>query len=137
MSQTNHLQQPHPIGTKQKVGRYWREKVAPGKWQYTHIILAEQLLGRPLHPNERVWFVNKTPRTYKDPRPEDIEVRIDAPRKGRPPGRRRYMIRKIIELEFQLAELRQRLGDLNEYYGKKRDDMRDPSIPRDWKPNKK
>ena len=133
MTNLDNMQKPHPIGHKQKVGRYWRQKIASGKWQYAHIILAEQLLGRELAPNERVWFVNKTPRAYKDPRPEDIEIRITSPRSGRPPGRRKYMIRRIMELEFRLSELREQLGNLNEYYGLKRDNMTDPSVLRDWR----
>jgi hypothetical protein len=132
------MNKPHPIGYKQKVGRYWRVKVAPGSWEYTHVILAEKLLGRELAPNERVYFTAEkpNPRAYKDPLPDDIEVRIISPRAGKPPGRRKYLIRKIMQLEFELEERKEQLAALNEYYGKKPDDMRDPSLPRDWRPKR-
>jgi hypothetical protein len=130
------MQEAHPTGHKARVGRYWRVKRGPGDWPYVHTVLAENLLGRKLNPNERVYFVKPSPRAYKDPQPGDIEIRIVAPKGGRPPGRRRYMIRKIMELQYKLEELREQLGDLNEYYGKDRNDMTDPSIPRDWKPKR-
>jgi hypothetical protein len=124
----------HPVGYKQKIGKYWRVKLSDGRWEYVHKVLAEQQLGRPLNPDERVYFVEGVSKSaYKDPQPGDIEVRKVVPTAGKPPGRRSSVARRVIELRARLAEAEAHLASLNEFYGRPKDDISDAAKPREWK----
>lgn len=115
-----------PIGTrKRQKNGYWRVKVGPSEWKYTHVVLAERIVEggpRPLKPNERVYFTNKNA-DKKFPEPSDIEIRIVAIQSGKPPGRRSFWARRVIELEAKLADAKRQLAVINEFYGRKPDDI--------------
>lgn len=134
--------QGHPVGTvlKTKNG-YYREKLPKdypyshnSHWQYTHIITAEREMERKLHPNERVYFKNPkaSDRVKKYPRVQDIEVRIVSITSGKPPGKRSYWARRVIELERRLAEAKETLAAINEFYGKAPDDTSGAFETREW-----
>ena len=121
-----------PVGTKKKTNNgYWRVKVSKdypyshhSHWTYTHVALAEQQLGRPLNPNERVYFTSDRA-DRKNPQPGDVEVRIIAISSGKPPGRRSYWARRVIDLRKKLQEAETQLAAHNEFYGRKPDDTSD------------
>jgi hypothetical protein len=116
----------HPIGHKQKNGKYWQVKIGPNQWEYVHRLLAEQLLERPLKPNERVYFKEGVPKeAYKNPLPADIEIRPVVPTEGKPPGRRSVVIKRVLRLRASLAEAEDDLAAHNAFYGRPPDDISD------------
>lgn len=122
----------HPIGYKKKTKNgYWRVKVSGSEWKYTHVELAERQLGRPLNPNERVYFTNDRA-NKKDPQPGDIEVRIVAIRSGRPPGRRSFYARRVLDLRQKLKDAEENLAAHNRWLGRPEDDTSGAFETREW-----
>jgi hypothetical protein len=106
-----------PVGTVRPTKNgYWRVKLPNGKWQLQHIAIAEELLGRPLRENERVFFRNGI---KKDPTANDIEVRLGT-RESRTARsrRRRNLINHIEKLRSQLQEAEAELAAINTSIGR-------------------
>jgi len=69
-----------PIGTRRKTQNgYWTTKTGNG-WEFDHRIIAEQTLGRPLQPTERVLFLNGN---KDDLDPDNISVETSRKRRNR------------------------------------------------------
>lgn len=141
-SRANLNPKSHPTGYKKRTANgYWRVKLPKdyplsheNYWQYTHIVVAEQNIEggpRKLNPNERVYFINDHA-DKKDPQPGDIEVRIVSITPGKPPGRRSYWARRVIELEAKLEAAKEQLATHNVFYGRKPDDTSGAFETREW-----
>lgn len=130
----------HPVGQKIKTKNgYWRVKVPKdypythtSHWAYVHHKVVETSMERRLRPNERVYFKTKTPAILRDPSPDDLEVRIIAIQSGKPPGKRKYWARRVIEDRRRLQESEARLAEINVFYGRKPDDVSDAFETREW-----
>lgn len=72
-----------------------------GKWRLTHHIVAEEKLGRSLHADERVSFLNGNKR---DLHPDNLLVTV----KGKASVRQR-----IARLESRISELQAELDECN------------------------
>lgn len=122
--------QLYPVGAKRPVGDYWMVKLPDKSWAYVHKVLAAELLGRPLNPNERVYFVNNSPQAKENPQPGDIEVRIVPPKDGVTPGQRRRIIKRLIQAEEDVKRFSETLARYNAFYGLEPGDRSKAGLPR-------
>lgn len=74
------------------------------RWRLTHHLVAEEKLGRPLRPTERVVFVDRD-RTNLDP--SNIQVRRKTAASLR--KKEAYLVRHIEELKAELDRVRERI----------------------------
>lgn len=109
--------QPAPIGSQIKLpSGYVNQKTEKG-WKFVHHIVMEEHLGRPLEPNEWVYFTNKDA-DKSNPKVEDLEIRVvkvkdkkaEEPSFNRRPG---YVLptHKRRRLKEVLEELEELLSD--------------------------
>jgi hypothetical protein len=96
------------------------------KWRLTHHIVAEEKLGRPLRPTERVVFLDRD-RTNLDP--DNIGVKRKTTASLR--KKEAYLVRHIEELTQELASVRERIkaieaGELSESSNAKSNPVRLP-----------
>jgi hypothetical protein len=76
-------------------------------WRYKHHLIAEEKLGRPLEPTERVVFGNGD---RKDFDPDNIWIEVSKKRRNRI-----FMLeQKVIKLSDELEEIRNELQTLRE-----------------------
>lgn len=122
--------EPYPIGAKRQVGDYWMVKQEDKSWRYLHHIVAEHFLGRPLNPNERVYFLNNSPQAKENPQRDDIEVRIVPPKDNVTPGQRRRIIKRLVQAEEDTKRLSETLARINAFYGLEPGDRSKAGLPR-------
>jgi hypothetical protein len=70
------------------------------KWRLTHHLVAEKKLGRPIAPDEQVYFVDKNRKNFD---PANIEVRIKY---TRPTKREGQLWARIVPLVDEYIELK-------------------------------
>lgn len=80
---------------------YTYEKTEDRRWVAVHLLIAEQFLGRKLHVEERVFFVDGD---RKNLNPENIRVKVVYDKKTAQ-GKLVIVQAKIDDLKDQLSEL--------------------------------
>jgi len=96
------------VGTERLMNGYIAIKQSDGSWEYQHRLVMEEKLGRPLEPNERVYFLDGD-RTNLDP--ENLRIKWLSPTKKY--RHRANLRRRIIEARARLEDLEQQLAALN------------------------
>lgn len=92
-----------PVGAERVSQNGYHYTKTPEGWVLTHRKVAEEeLLKRPLNPNERVVFINGN---KMDIRPENLKVTTIQTDLGKLKKRRNDIQARIEELQGQLADL--------------------------------
>lgn len=89
------------VGTTRVSANGYQYTKVGNSWRLSHHLVAEQTLGRPLSPDERVRFLSKNKLDLSE---KNIEVVL----KGKSSLRRRKAI-----LEARIEELKAELADVN------------------------
>lgn len=104
-----------PRGQKAEVGAtrvakngYHYTKIQDGSWKLTHWITAEKVLGRELHDDEMVQFVE--PKYKKDPY-DPKGVRVIKKRTSSLRKRKAQIEARIKELQAELASINSQLNE--------------------------
>lgn len=112
-----------PVGYEHTMKNgFIKVKQHDGSWPLKHHLVAEQMLGRKLAPNERVQLKNSK-ESRRDPKPEDITIVVVDPDKppkqhagnmSHPPSKKSQMQKEIDRLHDLLGESQDQIEDLKQ-----------------------